>query len=53
MYIAKYDSGTSHEEYMLKTLRAKAFDYILKPICMDDIAGVVQNSSKVLKTRLR
>ncbi|MDZ7777705.1 MAG: hypothetical protein U5L09_19860 [Bacteroidales bacterium] len=29
-------------EHMLKAIRAKAFDYILKPFCIDDIAGVVR-----------
>lgn len=33
---------TGHEEYMLKAIRARAFDYILKPFSVDEIMEMVK-----------
>ena len=41
-YHGKIVFVTGHEEYMLKALRAKAFDYILKPFSIDEIMQIVR-----------
>lgn len=41
-YHGKVVFVTGHEEYMLKAIRAKAFDYLLKPISTDGIMEVIK-----------
>lgn len=41
-YHGKIVFVTGHEEYMLKAIRANAFDYILKPFSVDEIMEVVK-----------
>ena len=41
-YHGKIVFVTGHGEYMLKAIRAKAFDFILKPFCIDDINELVK-----------
>ncbi len=39
---------TSHSKYAIKAIRAEAFDYLLKPISMDELKEVVERiSSKI------
>lgn len=43
---------TAHLKYSIQALRDKAFDYLLKPVDIDDLRSVEVNATKTLNTKI-